>query len=83
MTYCPNGIQIHQPRVGATRLPWETVPTNSSTLKELNQIHHRTDATPSDLFAIQSPTQRSPIASANVGLNDSTPLELVLADTCD
>jgi hypothetical protein len=37
----PNGIQIHQPRVGALRLPWEIVPANSSTLKELNQIHHR------------------------------------------
>jgi hypothetical protein len=35
----PNGIQIHQPgvggpsRIGEESLPWETVPTNSSTLK--------------------------------------------------
>jgi hypothetical protein len=49
---------------------------NSSTLKELNQIHRRTDATPSELFAIRSLTRRSPIASANAGLNDSTRLEL-------
>ena len=38
----PNGIQIHQPKVGGPRrtgeerLPWETVPTNSSTLKVLS-----------------------------------------------
>jgi hypothetical protein len=49
---------------------------NSSTLKELNQIHRRTDATPSELSAIQSFTRRSPMASANAGLNDSTPTEL-------
>jgi hypothetical protein len=32
----PNGIQIHQPKVGGPRLPWETVPTNSSTLRALS-----------------------------------------------
>jgi hypothetical protein len=42
----------------------------------LNQIHRRTDATPSELFAIESLTRRSPIPSANAGLNDSTPFEL-------
>ena len=32
---------IHQPRGGATRLPWENVPTNSSTLKELHPLCRR------------------------------------------
>jgi hypothetical protein len=49
-------------------------------LRTATKIHRRPDATPSELFVIQSLTRRSPIASANAGLNDSTPLELVFAD---
>src|SRR6266704_1339635 len=37
---------IHQPRVGETRLTWETVPTDSSTLKELHPVRRRRDTTP-------------------------------------
>ena len=35
-----------------------------------------TAATPSELFPFRLSTQRSPTASANAGLNDTTPLEL-------
>jgi len=62
----PNGSsQIHQPKVGGPsrageeRLPWETVLTNSSTLKELHQIRRRPDPTPSELFSFCPFTQRS------------------------
>jgi hypothetical protein len=63
---------------GEERLPWETVPTNSPTLKASHQIRRRPDATPSELFSFYPFTQRSPTASVNAGLNDSTPLELQL-----
>ena len=49
---------------------------NSSTLKELNQIHRRTNATPSELSSFCPFTQRSPAASANAGLNATTALRL-------
>jgi len=80
----PNGIQIHQPRVGGPRrqgeerLPWETVPTNSSTLKALHPIRRRPATTPSELFSFCPFTQRSPTASANAGLKAATALRLVL-----
>ena len=72
----PNGIQSSAQGWRAATTLGNRFP-NSSTLKELNQIHRRTDTTPSELFVIQSLTRRSPIASANAGLNDLTPLELV------
>ena len=63
---------------GAQRLPWETVPTNSSTLKALHQIHRRRIApTPSELSSFCPFTQRSPTASVNAGLNAATALRLV------
>ena len=104
----PNGIQIPQPRVGGPRrtgderLPWETVPTNSSTLKELPPpCAARFNCEPREnkaglpfaylaSFAVCHPppqllqscfhscprTRRSPTASVNAGLNDSTALRL-------
>jgi hypothetical protein len=74
------GLAVRAGRRGAPTLGNRSL--NSSTLKELNQIHCRTDATPSELSAIQSPTQRSPMASVNAGLNDTTPLELVGRSCC-
>ena len=51
-------------------------PTNSSTLKGLHPIRRYSDTTPSELFSFCTFTQRSPTASVNAGLNDTTPLEL-------
>jgi hypothetical protein len=48
---------------------------NSSTLKELNQIHRRPDATPSELFSFCPFTQRRRWRT-NAGLNDATALRL-------
>ena len=48
---------------GKERLFWETVPTNSSTLKALHQIHRRPAATPSELFSFCPFPQRSRCAS--------------------
>jgi hypothetical protein len=58
----PNGIQIHQPRVGGPRLPWVTFPKMFSTLKALHQFHRRTATTPSELFSFCPFTQRSRFA---------------------
>ena len=62
---------------GAQRLPWETVPTNSSTLKALHPIRHHLATTPSELFSFCPFTQRSPTASVNAGLDAATALRLV------
>jgi len=45
-----------------------------STLKELDQVFRRPDTTLSELLSFPLTTQRSPISSANAGLNDSAPL---------
>ena len=41
----------HQPRVGATRLPWVTFPKMFSTLNGLHPFRRHRDTTPSVLFS--------------------------------
>jgi hypothetical protein len=54
-------------------------PVLQTSLNRLNQFHQRADATRSELcLSLPPTTQRSPISSANAGLNDTTPMELVI-----
>jgi hypothetical protein len=76
----PNGDSIVQPsvdgpsRTGEERLRWVRVPQNFPTLKGLHRRSRQFDSTLSGLLPFCFVTRRSPISSANAGLNDLIPL---------
>ncbi|HZL13427.1 MAG TPA: hypothetical protein VFC85_04730 [Verrucomicrobiae bacterium] len=65
---------IIQPSVDAQRLRWVNVTKDFPTLKGLYGRSHRFDSTLLGLIFFSPITRRSPISSANAGLNDLIPL---------